>query len=1106
MSAADDGAVTPGDIAGGGHAGFIAGGGRVGALIRAKDWSATPLGPVDEWPQSLRTSVGTCLDCSFPILIWWGPGLVMIYNDAYADIIVDKHPHALGAPGHTVWPEIWDTVGPMLDQVMAHGVATPAEDMRLVLERRGFPEECYFTFSYSPIRDESGAVGGVFCPVVETTARVLGERRTAFLLDLERTLRDASGTRPATEAACRLWGTFLGTVRAGYADADEDGLTLRIAGDWHEPGLPPIAVSSDLAEYGPAIADSLRQGRTVLVHDTLADHRTAADGVAERLAGRGTRAFVAVPLIKAGGLLAVLFASSASPRRWTAAEGALALDVAERLWSAVERTRAEQALRHSEEEFRALGEHMPNLCWMARADGWIYWFNRGWHDYTGTTLEQTQGWGWHTVHDPAVLPSVLRHWTDCIEAGVLFEMTFPLRGADGVLRPFLTRISPVRDRDGTVVRWFGSNVDISAQQEVERALRDSEARLRIAQSAGGIGTFEWFPEQGLVHVSEEYRRIWGLPHAGLLKDSDLIGMIDEQDRGLSGPARLHGPGNPVRYAEYRITRPDSGEHRWVARRGELVSGPAPGGEAMVARYVGVTFDVTDRHAIEAALQDSEILFRATFEQAAVGIAHVGLDGRLLRVNDRLCRILGYTEAELQGTDFKDLTRPGDLEDDDRVDALLDGRAEFYRTEKRCLRRTGEPFWVTLTVSLLRDTEGAPRHFVSVVEDISDRKAAEAALASSQARLQAIFDTVPVSIVFAEAPSGRLVFGNAAVNRVFRHPMRYSDDVAGYAEWEAYDAEDRRIDPAAFPLAVALRTGAPAAAEFRFLCGDGVRRWIAASSAPLRDEVGVVTGAVVVCSDIDELRKAQALLSRDKHELERLVAERTHELQTTQTRLAHAQRMEALGQLAGGIAHDFNNIIQAVQGAARLIERRADDRNGCAAWPPWPLNRPVAAPASPDACSPSPDAATSGRSRSTRQRCWAGCTKFWRTRWVPTSTCDGTRHRACRAYRRTRASSRRCSSTWRPTPATRSRARARCACRLRSTSIRSMAAPGRWCASRWRTPAAGWRRTCWPAPPNRSSRPRGWARGRGSGSRWRAALPSRAAGRCGSSAHRGKARR
>ena len=142
---------------------FLAGGGEMGALMRAHDWASTPLGPTEDWPQSLRTSISTCLDCAFPILVWWGPQLVMLYNDEYRTILgSEKHPFAFGTPGRKVWPEIWHVIGPMLAQVMASGEATRSRDLLLVMDRHGYDEESYFSFSYSPIRDESGGIGGIF--------------------------------------------------------------------------------------------------------------------------------------------------------------------------------------------------------------------------------------------------------------------------------------------------------------------------------------------------------------------------------------------------------------------------------------------------------------------------------------------------------------------------------------------------------------------------------------------------------------------------------------------------------------------------------------------------------------------------------------------------------------------------------------------------------------------------------------------------------------------------------------------------------------------------------------------------------------------------------
>ncbi len=189
--------------------------------MRSLDWARTPLGPIERWPQSLLTSVSICLNSRFPILIWWGPDLVKLYNDAYAEILGAKHPAAMGARGRDVWPEIWHIIGPMLSSVTERGEATWSENIMLPLERKGFAEECYFTFSYSPIRDESGGVGGVFTAVTETTQRVLSERRLSTLRDL-----GALSTRAQSESeASRELVQILAQNRADVPECALLGLT-----------------------------------------------------------------------------------------------------------------------------------------------------------------------------------------------------------------------------------------------------------------------------------------------------------------------------------------------------------------------------------------------------------------------------------------------------------------------------------------------------------------------------------------------------------------------------------------------------------------------------------------------------------------------------------------------------------------------------------------------------------------------------------------------------------------------------------------------------------------------------------------------------------------
>ena len=165
-----------------------------------------------------------------------------------------------------------------------------------------------------------------------------------------------------------------------------------------------------------------------------------------------------------------------------------------------------------DDEFKLAANNIPALCWMANGDGYIVWYNRRWHEYSGTTPAEMEGWGWQAVHDPAVLPAVMEAWTHSIATGQPFEMTFPLKGADGVFRSFLTRVQPVRDATGDVVRWFGVNTEISAQQAAEQALRDSEERLRLVLD-GAPGGFYAVDRQGnTTLVSRGFLNMLGFKH------------------------------------------------------------------------------------------------------------------------------------------------------------------------------------------------------------------------------------------------------------------------------------------------------------------------------------------------------------------------------------------------------------------------------------------------------------------------------------------------------------------------------------------------------------------------------------------------------------------
>lgn len=185
---------------------FLAGGGELGRLMRAHDWAATPLGPAADWPRSLKTVVRIMLTSRQPIWIGWGPQLVKLYNDPYLSIIGGKHPGALGRPVSIVWREIWGDIAPLLDSAMS-GDGTFVESQLLIMERNGYPEETYYTFSYSPIPGDDGVTAGIICANSDETQRVIGERQMALLRELATRAADARTVDDAVRHCARALET-----------------------------------------------------------------------------------------------------------------------------------------------------------------------------------------------------------------------------------------------------------------------------------------------------------------------------------------------------------------------------------------------------------------------------------------------------------------------------------------------------------------------------------------------------------------------------------------------------------------------------------------------------------------------------------------------------------------------------------------------------------------------------------------------------------------------------------------------------------------------------------------------------------------------------------
>ncbi|MCU1324969.1 MAG: multi-sensor hybrid histidine kinase [Bryobacterales bacterium] len=394
-----------------------------------------------------------------------------------------------------------------------------------------------------------------------------------------------------------------------------------------------------------------------------------------------------------------------------------------------ERKEAEERSRQSEERFRTMANSIPQLAWIAHADGFVYWYNERWYEYTGTSAKQMEGWGWQTVHEPLVLPQVMENWTAAIGSGQPFEMVFPLRGADGRSRTFLTRVQPLKSDDGCVVQWFGTNTDVDELKLLEESLHASQMRLTSALAAGSIGTWSWDIANDCLTADEFAAATFsvepGAAAQGLPAEVYLRSVVTEDQQavrdGLARAIECRGSYD----IEYRVRK--DGELCWIQARGRVAVDAA--GKAL--SFHGAVMDLTTRKRTEGR-------FRRLVESNAQGVMFWNRNGEITEANEAFLGMVGYTREDLSSGNLNwvAMTPPEYAYLDDRSSAELADRGVCAPFEKEFIRKDGSRLPVLLGAAVFEDTPGEG---VCFVLDIADRKRTDQALRQSEERFHFLND-------------------------------------------------------------------------------------------------------------------------------------------------------------------------------------------------------------------------------------------------------------------------------------------------------------------------------------------------------------------------------
>ena len=554
---------------------------------------------------------------------------------------------------------------------------------------------------------------------------------------------------------------------------------------------------------------------------------------------------------------------------------------AERLSQAFRDAPTGMALVNADGSFRRVNSALCGLLDMAEAD----------------LLVQT---AWDVAEDRAAAERWTgRRWAEGYPPS--FELEARLRRRDGHAAIALVSGTLVTDPAGEPLYYLCLFQDITARIQAQDALAAGEAKLAEAQQVARLGSWEWVIAEDRVSWSDELYRIYGLrPERGAMHSyAHHLERFHPDDRMRVSRAIETAVAEGRAWSiDHRIVRPD-GDVRMIHARGEVVVGDD--GAAITVH--GTCQDVTESRRVEDALRAAEQLFRRAFDDAPIGMALVDLEGRWLRLNRAIAQMLGYTEAELRSKTLGALNHQEDVDlDRPFIRELLAGRRRSYAIEKRLVHADGRVLHVLAHVSLMHGDGERPLYFLVQLVDLSERRRAEAERRAGEQRLQAIVDNAP-ALIFVKDLHQRYVL----VNRRWEELFGVSSETAlGRTAAEVLppakasrlaDDLDREVIATGVPLEDQSTIAGPA--------GDADREFLMVKF-PLFGPDGSISGVCSIATDVTERRRSE------------------HERVELEHRLAQAQRLESVGQLAGGVAHDFNNLLSVILSCVNFAEQELEE--------------------------------------------------------------------------------------------------------------------------------------------------------------------------------------